>query len=200
MLRLAGASGVDSQDALFDVARTLLAGTPPTGVRAGLIAMTGGPSVVMTDAFTQAGLEVPLLTDASYATLREFFQLVGGSLRNPLDAGSTIAMGFRPDNLSRLLHVLLDDPTIDVIAMDLGAALSLDRYLEHPELASAVVETLAAFTQRAAKPLAVVVDAPHRALEAARLRDDLRQRGVLTFSSPRRAAQALRAVVTREAS
>ncbi len=195
MVRQAGAIGVDSQDALLDVVRTLLAAKPASGFRSGLIAMTGGPSVVLTDAFTQAGLEVPLLADASYAKLREFFQLVGGSLRNPLDAGSTIAMGFRSDNLQRLLNVLADDVTIDLIALDLGAGLSIDRYLEHPELAGAMAEVLGSFAQQSAKLFAVVVDAPHRPIDAARLRDDLRRRGVLTFVSPQRAAQAVRLAI-----
>ena len=191
MVRQAGAIGVDSQDALLDVTRTLLAGKSATGVRAGLVAMTGGPSVVMTDAFTHAGLEVPLLSDASYSRLREFFQVVGGSLRNPLDAGSTIAMGFRADNLVRLLDILDEDAGIDIIALDLGAALSIDRYAEHPELAGAMTEALASFAQRSSKPFAVVADAAHRPVDAAGLRDDLRRRGVLTFVSPRRAARAL---------
>jgi len=192
MVRQAGAIGVTSQDELLDVTRVLLAGKKTAGVRAALIAMTGGPSVVMTDAFTQAGLEVPLLSDASYAKLGAFFQVVGGSFRNPLDAGSTIAMGFRADNLARLLDVLADDATIDLLSLDLGAALSMDRWLEYPALTAAVFETLAAFTQRCAKPCAIVLDAPHRPVESARFREELRQRGILAFVSPARAAGALR--------
>lgn len=191
MVRQAGAIAVDSQDTLLDVARTLLAGKVATGFRAGLIAMTGGPSVAMTDAFSHAGLEVPLLSDAAYAQLAEFFQVVGGSFRNPLDAGSTIAMGFRADNLTRLLDVLDAEASIDVIALDLGASLSIDRWLEHPTLTSAVFDSLVAFTQRTSKPFAIVLDAPHRPVESARLRDALRTRGVLTFLSPLRAATAM---------
>jgi len=97
MVRQAGAISVESQDELLDVARTLLAGKSAHGWRAGLVAMTGGPSVVMTDVFTETGLEVPLLADASYAKLAQFFRVVGGGLGNPLDAGSTIAMGFDAD-------------------------------------------------------------------------------------------------------
>lgn len=192
MVRQAGAIAVDSLDTMVDVVRTLLAGKTAGGFRAGLVAMTGGPSVVMTDAFTQAGLEVPLLGEASYTKLREFFQIVGGSFRNPLDAGSTIAMGFRADNLSRLLDVLLDDATVDLVALDLGAGLSIDRWHEYPTLAAALSDVLAGFAQRSPKPFAVIVDAPHRPLEAAQLRDELRRRGVLTFVSPPRAAHALR--------
>jgi acyl-CoA synthetase (NDP forming) len=195
MVRQAGAIAVETQDAALDVARTLLAGKTATGIRAGLVAMTGGPSVVMTDAFADAGLDVPLLGDASYAKLGEFFQVVGGSFRNPLDAGGTIAMGFRADNLARLLDVLAEDATIDVIALDLGAALSIDRWIEHPELASAMADALVVFAARTPKLFAVIADAPHRPADAARLRDDLRQRGVLTFVSPQRAAAALRRAI-----
>ncbi len=195
MARQAGAIAVDTQDAVFDVARTLLVGKPALGFRAGLIAMTGGPSVAMTDAFTQAGLEVPLLSDASYAKLAEFFQVVGGSFRNPLDAGSTIAMGFRPDNLERLLAILADDPSIDLIALDLGAGLAIDRWAEYPALAQTMFAALVAFAQRTPKLFAVVLDATHRPADAARVRDLLRAGGVLTFASPERAAHAVRRVV-----
>lgn len=195
VLRQARAIVVDSQDALFDAARTLQGGRRAVGVRAGIVAMTGGPSVAMTDAFTAAGLDVPTLSDASYATLAEFFQTVGGSFRNPLDAGSTIAMGMRADNLQRLLDVLHDDAGIDLVAVDLGLALSLDRMLEHPQLANAIADTLQAFAARSHKLLAVVADAPHRPSESATLRDDLRRRGILTFVSPHRAATALRRCV-----
>jgi acyl-CoA synthetase (NDP forming) len=195
MVRQAGAIAVDSEDALLDVARLLLAGRRATGGRAGLIAMTGGPSVALTDAFTTAGLEVPLLSEASYVALREFFQVVGGSFRNPLDAGSTIAMGFRADNLARLLDVLAADATIDVIAVDLGAGLSIERWHQHPLLAAAMWDVLGAFARRSRKPFAVIADAPHRPADAAQLRTDLRQRGIVTFVSAQRAAQALRHLI-----
>jgi pimeloyl-ACP methyl ester carboxylesterase len=104
-------------------------------------------------------------------------------------------MGLRSDNLARLLDILDRDATIDVIGLDLGAALAIDRYVEHPELAAAMADTLVSFAQRSSKPFAVVADAPHRPTDAARLRDDLRARGVLTFVSPQRAAHALHAAV-----
>jgi acyl-CoA synthetase (NDP forming) len=192
MARQAGAISVDSEEALLDVARTLVAGKTAAGLCAGLIAMTGGPSVAITDAFTQAGLEVPLLSDASYAALRPFFQTVGGGLGNPLDAGATIAMGFRSDNLERLFAVVSGDPRIDLIVLDLGGALAVDRWLEYPGPAQAMFDVVGAFAQRSAKPFAVVFDAPHRPQEAVRFRDELRQRGVLTFVTAERAAHALR--------
>lgn len=195
MVRQAGAISVESQDELLDVARTLLAGKSAHGWRAGLVAMTGGPSVVMTDVFTETGLEVPLLADASYAKLGQFFRVVGGGLGNPLDAGSTIAMGFDADNLRRLLEVLHDDPGIDLIALDLGGAMSLDRWNDYPRKVQPVFDLLAAFATRSHKPFAVVLEAPHRPVEAAQRCDELRRSGVLAFASPQRAARALRRAV-----
>lgn len=195
MVRQAGAISVESQDELLDVARTLLAGKSAHGWRAGLVAMTGGPSVVMTDVFTETGLEVPLLADASYAKLAQFFRVVGGGLGNPLDAGSTIAMGFDADNLKRLLEVLHDDPGIDLIALDLGGSMSLDRWNDYPTKVQPVFDLLAAFAARSHKPFAVVLEAPHRPVEVAQRCDELRRSGVLTFASPQRAARALRRAV-----
>ncbi len=195
MVRQAGAIAVESQDELLDVTRALLAGKPAHGVRAGLVAVTGGPSVVMTDAFTNAGLEVPALAEASYATLAEFFHVVGGSMRNPLDAGSTIAMGFGAENLERLLDVLDADAGIDVIGLDIGAAMSLDRWNDYPSKAERTFDALGAFAARSRKPFAVVLEAPHRPAEAAQRTAELRRRGILTFASPVRAAVALRRAI-----
>ncbi len=195
MQRQAGVIGVESQEALLDVARTLVAGKVAQGYRAGLIAMTGGPSVAITDAFTHAGLSVPLLSDASYARLAEFFQIVGGSFRNPLDVGSTIAMGMRADNLARLLDVLDTEPAIDVIGIDFGATLSMERWLEYPELLTALVDTTTAFATNSRKPVAVIADAPQRPLESAQLRSRLQAGGAVPFTSAPRAAEALRLTI-----
>ena len=63
------------------------------GRRMGLVAMTGGQSVVITDTFATAGLEIPALSESSYDELKTFFNIIGGSYRNPLDAGGTIGAG-----------------------------------------------------------------------------------------------------------
>jgi acetate---CoA ligase (ADP-forming) len=191
MLRQAGAIGVDTLDELLDVVRLLAAGRRARGRRAGLIAMTGGPSVALTDACAEAGLEVPLLGEASYAELAEFFNVIGGSLRNPLDAGSTIAMGFRSDNLRRLLDVLDADPAIDLIAVDAGTALSIDRWNEFPQALDAMIDTLAEFSRASPKPCVVVLDPAHREAEVAALRSRFAARGIVTMASAQRAARAL---------
>jgi len=195
MLRQAGAIGVGDLDELIDVLRLLAAGKRATARRAGLIAMTGGPSVALTDAFGDAGLDVPLLSDAAYGKLAEFFNVIGGSLRNPLDAGSTIAMGFRSDNLRRLLDVLDQEAAIDLIAVDVGTGLSIDRWREFPHALDAMIETLADFSRASAKPCVVVLDPAHREAEVAELRGRFAGRGVVTMATAGRAARALAKVI-----
>jgi acyl-CoA synthetase (NDP forming) len=194
LLRQSGAVEVASLEELIDVVAALQNGRAPAGgsLRAGLIAMTGGPSVAITDAFTRAGWEVPLLSEDSYRRLGEFFNVVGGSFRNPLDAGSTIAMGFRIDNLARLLDVLDVDTAIDVIALDLGSGLAADRWREMPVGLRGMIELLGDFAARSRKPLAVIVEPAHREGELAEIRVALARRRVFTVPSAERAAVALR--------
>ncbi|MGB2693650.1 MAG: CoA-binding protein, partial [Dehalococcoidia bacterium] len=71
----AGAIATETIDDAIDVLKALLFCKPTTGRGLGLMAMTGGQSVVITDAFVRAGLEVPLLTAASYEKLAEFFNI-----------------------------------------------------------------------------------------------------------------------------
>ena len=99
-----GVIATDSLDETLDVVKALLFTKPATGRRMGLVALTGGQSVVITDAFEREGLEVPLLSERSYAELAGFFNIVGGSYRNPLDAGGTLGFGASPENLQRMLR------------------------------------------------------------------------------------------------
>jgi acetate---CoA ligase (ADP-forming) subunit alpha len=192
MMRQAGGVIADDLDELIDVVAALQTGKRAMGLRAGLITMTGGPSVAITDAFTRAGLEVPLLSEHSYKELREFFNVVGGSFRNPLDAGGTIAMGFRTDNLERLLDILGADEFIDVIALDLGAGLAADRWREMPTSLDGMLDIVARFMTRSHKPLALILEPAHREAQIATLRQRFVERGVLTLPSAARAAVALR--------
>jgi acyl-CoA synthetase (NDP forming) len=192
-VRQAGAIAAESFDELCDIIKLLLFAKHTTGTGVGLIAMTGGPSVVITDAFEKAGLKVPVLSDASYEELATFFTVIGGSFRNPLDSGHTIGMGQTSGNLERLLSILDRDPHIDAIVMDSGAGLVAGQWQAHPHVLTALLDTLSNFATRSQKPFAVVLQ-PF-ALEAALLtvREQFHTRGIATFPTHERAARALRA-------
>ena len=90
MIKQVGAVAVHNLDEMNDVVKATLLTKRTQGNRLGLIAMTGGQSVVLNDAFEKAGWKVPTLSEESYAQLSEFFNIIGGSYRNPLDAAGTI--------------------------------------------------------------------------------------------------------------
>ncbi|MFQ5875473.1 MAG: CoA-binding protein, partial [Dehalococcoidia bacterium] len=106
LIKQCGAITVDSLEEMIDIIKALLYIKPSTGTRMGIMALTGGQSVVSADAFAKAGLQVPLLTETSYEELSTFFSVIGASYRNPFDISSNL-----PDHniLVRLLEILERD-------------------------------------------------------------------------------------------
>ena len=194
-MRQAGVVQTESLDETIDAVNALTYCKPGTGARMGLIAMTGGQSVVITDAFERTGLEVPLLTSASYEKLSSFFNIIGGSYRNPLDAGGTIGMGFAPGNLQKLLEILEEDGNVDAIAMEVGASFIARRLRENPALLDQLVETLASHKNRSAKPFVAIAHPGHVEDVMADIRARLIARGIAVFGSFQAGAQALRRTI-----
>jgi acyl-CoA synthetase (NDP forming) len=197
-MRQAGVIQTGDLDETIDAVKALLYCRPaapapaarPGPPRMGLIAMTGGQSVVMTDAFEREGLEVPLLTPASYEKLAGFFNIIGGSYRNPLDAGGTIGMGFLRGNLEKLFEILEEDENIDAVAMEVSGTFLARRLRENPGLLEAMVETLAAHRERSAKPFLAIAHPGHVEDVMAEMRGRLLDRGVAVFRSFGAAARA----------
>lgn len=195
MVRQAGAIPAESLEEILDVMKLLLFVKPTTGTGVGLIAMTGGPSVVITDAFEKAGLQVPLLSETSYQELSSFFTVIGGSFRNPLDSGHTIGMGQTSHNLERLLTILDRDPHIDAIIMDTGAGLVAGQWQARPQTLTALLDTLADFATRSAKPFFVILQPFTSEASLLKAREQFLTRGIATFASYEHGARALRLAI-----
>ncbi len=195
LLRQANAISVNSVDELLDVLQLLVRCKPGTGARLGLMAMTGGQSVVITDAFERAGLEVPTLTDRSYTELSEFFNIVGGSYRNPLDMGGTIRDS--SENLDRLLHILDADTHVDGIVMEISALFQARRWVREPAALDALVTQLKAHQQQSAKPFLAVLHPSFAEAEVVTARPRVQAAGIAALPSFDRAALALRRVTDR---
>jgi acyl-CoA synthetase (NDP forming) len=201
----AGALTAETIEEMVDVVKGLLymsaaggpasGGKPGTGKRVGLVAMTGGQSVVIADAFAQAGLEVPLLSASSYEKLASFFNIIGGSYRNPLDAGGTLAMGFRVDNLQRMLDILDEDPNVDAIAIETGVAYLARRGALHSTLLDSLLNVLSEHKERSRKPFLLILQAGSQEREIAEVRGKFLARGIATFGSFQQGANALAKVI-----
>jgi acetate---CoA ligase (ADP-forming) len=191
VMRQTGALCVGSLEEMVDVVQALAYVRPGIGKRVGLIAMTGGQSVVIADAFEQAGLEVPLLSAASYEKLESFFNIIGGSYRNPLDAGGTLAMGFRLDNLQRMLDILEEDPNVDAIAIETAVAYLARRGILHSSLLEGLISLLSEHKERSRKAFLLILQAGNQEKKIAEIRGKFLARGIATFGSFQQGANAL---------
>jgi len=191
VVRQAGAIQSETIDDTLDTLKALLYCKPAQGGRMGLMAMTGGQSVVITDAFVRAGLEVPLLTTKSYEQLAGFFNIIGGSYRNPLDMGGTIGFGGQSDALERLLQILDADEHVDAIAMELASGFMARRWQADPGSLDTMLDTLLAHQERSAKPFLTILHPGHLEDVTFKARARVAERGIAAFHSFERAAVAL---------
>ena len=192
LVRQTGVVSTDSLDETVDVVEALLYLKPGAGHRVGLMAMTGGQSVVIADAFAREGLEVPLLTASSYEKLASFFNIIGGSYRNPLDIGGTIGWGGLMGNLVRMLDILNEDEHIDAVALEMGSGFIARRWQANPKVLEEALDALAAYQERSPKPFLTIMHPGHVEGIVAELRERVTARGIASFASFERAARALR--------
>jgi acyl-CoA synthetase (NDP forming) len=158
--------------------------------------MTGGQSVVIADAFGRANLEVPLLTPASYEKLASFFNIIGGSYRNPLDAGGTLAMGFRMDNLQRMLDILGEDANIDAVVLESAAIFLRRRRLMSATSLDSLLNLLSDYREHCPKPFLMILQPGHLEAEMVEIRRKFLERGIATFSDFGQGANALSKVIS----
>ncbi|MBV8360485.1 MAG: hypothetical protein JO189_21510, partial [Deltaproteobacteria bacterium] len=193
MVNQSGAVSVAGLDAMLDAVEMLSRGRAVTGARMGLVAMTGGQSVVITDTFANAGLKIPTLSDSSYEELKSFFNVIGGSYRNPLDAGGTImGGGVNSGNLARILDILDRDPVIDAIVLEIGTGLRAQRWATHEDELTGLLDRVAEFNLKTTKPFCVILHPAHVETIVARAKQLARERGLVVFDSFERSAAALR--------
>jgi acyl-CoA synthetase (NDP forming) len=178
---------------MLDAVELFACGRELKARRMGLVAMTGGQSVVITDTFAGAGLEIPTLSESSYDELKTFFNIIGGSYRNPLDAGGTIGGGINLGNLDRILSILDRDPVIDAIVLEIGTGFRAGRWATHEDELTTMLDRIAGFARATPKPFAVILHPAHLAAIVARAKELARQRGLVVFDTFERAAAAFRA-------
>ena len=194
IVKQVGALSVDSLDEMIDVMKALRLSKPAKGPGMALLAMTGGQSGVLTDAFAKEGWDVPLLSDESYAQFSEFFNIIGGSYKNPLDMAGTISQD--PKNLDKILDIIDADDNIDALAVELSATFMARRWAKKPEEFERLLDSIASFRERSEKPLVTILHPAHVEAEALEARLKLQEREIAVFQSFERAAAAMAKVAT----
>lgn len=192
VIRQCGAIKVDNLDEMIDAVKALLYLKPPSGNRVGLVAYSGGQSVVITDAFTQEGLAVPLLSDRSYQEFASFFNIIGGSYLNPLD---TAWNALSIEDTVKTLNILAGDENIDSVVFEMCMPFLSQIWEYYPSCLDDLLEALSDFRNRCAKCFSIVLIAGQMEAEALKTRQRLIEAGLPSFPSFERAARALKKVV-----
>src|SRR6185436_11320374 len=84
LFRQCGVIRTQTLEELFDIAALLAHQPLPLGSRVGIITNAGGPGILASDACEAGGLEIPQLSEATMAKLREYLP-AAASVNNPID-------------------------------------------------------------------------------------------------------------------
>jgi acyl-CoA synthetase (NDP forming) len=192
LIKQCGAIRVENLNELVDTIKLLLHSKPTAGNRVGLAAMTGGQSVVITDAFTKEGFQVPLLSESSYKKFASFFQTLGASYRNPLD----ISLNFpHLDRIIKSIDILSEDENVDTVVLEISVAFLKDLSWINTNLFDNMIEALAEFKKRCAKSFITILVPAHAEQEALEVKKKLVVQNIPCFASFESGAKALRKAV-----
>jgi acetyltransferase len=172
--RQAGIVPIASPRAMLDLAIALSAGRFPRGPRVGIASTSGGVGVFLADTCAKGGLSVPTVSEATRAELSRVLPDFA-AMANPVDYGPVY---MDPDAIAACLRALASDPCIDLLIA--FVALTPDTWM-----GGAIEERFAAVQTATDKPLIVAwLGGPADALRR------LRERGVVAYDDPGRAAEA----------
>jgi acetate---CoA ligase (ADP-forming) len=132
---------VYDQGEMLDLAAAFTGAPLPASARVGVVSMSGGGAIWLTDACADAGLELPELSAGLQANLRSFVPDYGG-ITNPVDL---TAQSLESDGRIRAMTLLYESDEVDTLAV--VATLSEVGMLEREK------EALAALAGRTEKPL-----------------------------------------------
>ncbi|MGV9867030.1 acetate--CoA ligase family protein [Rhodococcus koreensis] len=167
---------VDTLDDVLDVARVLAPKRKATGQRLAIVTASGGGGVLAADLAEDAGLSVPLLSDAEQAKITSHIPGFG-TANNPIDV--TAQGAENNDAFRAILESVTDSPEIDMLACVFSS---------HGRVAIDVANTIADVYERTAKPVVAVWGSPEvESVEA------FKRVGLPFFGNPRNALQALAA-------
>ena len=112
VLRQFGAFRAQTTEELVDIAHIACAGALPAGPKLGIVTISGGVGVLMTDAASDHGLDVAPMPQAAQAALKERLPFAG--VRNPIDI---TAQAFNdPALLGDNLKLVLKEGGYDAVA------------------------------------------------------------------------------------
>ena len=154
----------------------------PKGNRVGIITNTGGPAVIATDVLVEFGIEVPKISEASIARLRQT-QFPEAALENPIDVVATAG----GPQFRAALEVMLDEELVDCIYINFVTAPFTDT--------DAVAREIVAVNRQRRKPLVCNFMTNLKLERFQKTMAILKEGDVPFYANPGDAARALGALV-----
>lgn len=171
----AGVIRTDTLEELFDVASVLANQALPKGKGVGILTNAGGLGILCADACEAAGLQVPELSEANQAALRELLPREA-SVNNPVDMIASAT----PKQYSKSLSIIARDPSIHSIVV-----IFIPPLVTRPEdVADALRETAADLGDKTIVSCFLGVQGIHQRLGSGKI-------VVPSFAFPEAAAKAL---------
>jgi len=185
-VRQCGAINVAGMEELIDTLKALLYLPPVSGDRVAVAGGSGGHSVSTADIFAEIGLKVPTLTRESYDELATFFNVVGGSYRNPVDTAGPVRR-----DMKRIMEVLERDANIDNLVFFVSTK---PGWRMVPEQLQDSINLIDHIKKKTAKPLMVIVffSTPDAERESRDIMLKLQEIGIPAFPSIERGALTLK--------
>ena len=165
MIRQTGAIRVCDIDELIDTILPFLYFPPVKGRNVAIVGVGGGASVQAADDCETKGLTVPPLSPEVRGRLKEFTQLAGSSLRNPVD---TVGM-WSSQHFLHTLEILAAWDKIDFLLAH--ATIELTAQWRGLSVLEGVVNSLLAIRERDIKPTTVILQSFGTAKGLATLHD-----------------------------
>ncbi len=193
-IRQSGAIRVKSLKELLSVIKALLYIKPFKGNRVGLIVTSGGLSVSVSDAFSREGFAIPSLSESSMERLSEFFNIIGGSYKNPLDTATTLLPSEDfVGTLERMAVIVGEDPLIDILVLEISLLFAHDKWRDEG-FRKGFKSMLLRVRERIKKPMLVILT-PFREESCSEIKNELLSSGICTYLSAEDGAYALRRVL-----
>lgn len=187
-----GAIRVNNLEEMVDTTKALVYLRPPAGGRVGLVAHSGGQSVVIADAFSREGLQVPMLSDRSYQEFASFYTIIGGSYMNPLDISWNV---MDTDGILKSLRIVERDENIDAVVLEVCIPFLSQIWEYDPTYLERLLDALKSYDAECKKTFCIALVAGQKEEEAMQLGERFMKAGMATFPSFERSARAMKKLV-----
>ena len=192
LCRQTGAIMVNDIPEMLDTAWILMLSPKPTGRRLGMVSISGGLGVMFTDLFTLKGFEIPSFSEKLKKDLKQWVDVPGTSIQNPLDMATSF---FSAETHLPLFERLGKEEDLDIITVVLAMEYMGKAGVQNGQVTNFLLQFLTAAFKAVKKTLVIVFPETTNAKDRLDMEKYLIKNGYPVFPSVQRCARALNNVL-----